>query len=98
MAGRTPYGYVTGPDKHLALNEAKAAIVRWIFRQFTTTADSLGDIARKLVEMDAPAPPLRKRRDGSDWGGKWNRYAVRSILLNRAYLGEVVYGLNRRGK
>jgi DNA invertase Pin-like site-specific DNA recombinase len=98
VSGRSPYGYVPGEDQHLTPDEAKAEIVRWIFRQFVTTADSLGDIARQLIKMKAPPPPPRKRKDGTVWGGKWNRYAVRSILLNRAYLGEVIYNMKRRGK
>jgi DNA invertase Pin-like site-specific DNA recombinase len=98
VGGPTPYGYLSGADHHLIFDEVKADIVRWIFRQFATTADSLGVIANKLIKMKAPTPPARKRRDGTIWGGKWNRYAVRSILLNRAYLGEVIYGLKHRGK
>lgn len=72
--------------------------VRWIFARYATTALSLGELCRELIEMDAPAPHARRGKDGRTIGGKWNRHTVHSILTNRVYLGEKVWGAVRQGK
>jgi DNA invertase Pin-like site-specific DNA recombinase len=99
VAGRPPYAYVVGQGAHLEPGEqAMVETVRWIFRYFASTADSLGDVARKLRERGAPPPPARRRKDGSAWGGAWTRHMVADVLHNRAYLGEVVWNATRTGK
>jgi DNA invertase Pin-like site-specific DNA recombinase len=99
VAGRPPYAYVVGEDAHLVPgDEAMVETVRWVFRHFAASADSLGDVARKLRERGAPPPPPRRRKDGSLWGGAWTRYIVADILHNRAYLGEIVWNATHTGK
>jgi DNA invertase Pin-like site-specific DNA recombinase len=58
VAGRPPYGYRIGDDGRLALGDpAMVETVRWIFRQYATTADSCGEICRKLIAIGAPRRP-----------------------------------------
>src|SRR5262249_57166741 len=73
-------------------------VVRWMFRHFANSADSLGDVARKLREKGAPPPPARRKKDGSAWGGEWTRFGVWTVLRNPAYLGRLVWNARRRGK
>jgi DNA invertase Pin-like site-specific DNA recombinase len=89
VAGKPPYGYAIGPDGRLVIgDEGEAETVRWIFREYVSTADSLGDLTRKLVVRGAPPPRC----------GHWTRPTVRLILLNRAYLGDIVWNTENRGK
>jgi site-specific DNA recombinase len=103
VAGRPPYGYRIGDDGHLAFGDpAFVETVRWIFRQFASTADSCGDTCRKLIEMGAPPPPPRQRKgtEGQPvvWGGHWQRGIINDILTCRAYLGEIVWNVSTNGK
>jgi DNA invertase Pin-like site-specific DNA recombinase len=103
VAGRPPYGYRIGEDGHLTLGDPTLVeVVRWIFRQYATTADSCGDLCRKLKEMGAPPPPprMRKGKDGKRvvWGGHWQRGVLNDILTRRAYLGEIVWNASTGGK
>jgi site-specific DNA recombinase len=80
-------------------HEEQSEWVAWIFNEFANTAASLGDLARRLRELGAPPPPARTRKKtGERWGGEWTRYGVWSILRNRAYLGELRWNADRRGK
>jgi DNA invertase Pin-like site-specific DNA recombinase len=100
VCGRPPYGYAVGPDGHLTPGDpVKAEAVRWIFRTYTGTAASLGDMARRLSDTATPAPQARtSRRDGKMIGGRWTRFGIRSVLMNRAYTGDMVWNVKRRGK
>jgi DNA invertase Pin-like site-specific DNA recombinase len=99
VAGRPPYGYRIGDDGRLALGDpAFVETVRWIFRQFATTADSCGDICRKLIEMGAPPAPPRRRKDGTFYGGRWQRGVINDILACRTYLGELGWNASTRAK
>jgi site-specific DNA recombinase len=93
VAGKAPYGYVTaGPKdrKRLAVGKAEEAeAVRFIFRQFAESADSLGLLANKLTEAGYPTPTGIP---------EWSRWTVRKILTNRVYLGEIRWNAQRRGK
>jgi site-specific DNA recombinase len=98
VAGRPPYAYRIGEDGHLVLGDpALVEVVRWIFRHYATTADSCGDLCRKLAAMGAPPPPPRHRK-GRSWGGTWYRGFIVRLLANRAYLGEIVWNFSGQGK
>jgi site-specific DNA recombinase len=99
VAGRPPYAYRIGEDGHLALGDPQMVeTVRWIFHQFATTADSCGDICRKLIERGAPPPPPRRRKDGTFYGGHWQRGIINDLLACRAYLGEIAWNISTHGK
>jgi site-specific DNA recombinase len=90
VAGKPPYAYIVGPEGKLIFgSKAEVQALRWMFHQYITTADSLGDLARKLTNRGAPPPRP---------GGEWTRYTVREMLLNRAYTGDLVWNANTRGK
>jgi DNA invertase Pin-like site-specific DNA recombinase len=89
VCGRPPYGYAVGDDGHLAIGEkCRADTIRSIFRQYVNTAASLGDLARRLNEAGTPSPSR----------SPWSRGAVRTILLNPAYCGDVVWNVRTRAK
>jgi DNA invertase Pin-like site-specific DNA recombinase len=99
VSGRPPYAFRIGEDGHLALGDpAMVETVRWVFRQFATTADSCGDICRKLIERGAPPPPPRRRKDGTFFGGHWQRGIINDLLACREYLGEICWNASTRGK
>ncbi len=112
VAGRPPYGYsarfvagmVNGRDGQRCHgleigDEGEAETVRWMFREYATTAVSLSGLVRKLREMGAPPPRARREsRSGGRVGGRWTRSAVYTILKRRVYLGEKTWGEVRQGK
>jgi DNA invertase Pin-like site-specific DNA recombinase len=90
VAGRPPYAYAVGDHGHLVLGDPRhVGAILWLFREYTTTAASLGDMARRLNEIGAP-PPWRI--------GTWTRSTGRMMLCNQVYLGRVVWYANRRAK
>lgn len=82
-----PYGYVY-VDKHspLAVNPAEARWVRWLFEQRARGTGYAG-LAALLNERGVPTSR------GAD---KWGAHAVKIILHNRVYVGEVVYRESQR--
>ena len=80
MAQRRCYGYDTGPDGELIVNDWEANVVRWIFDRYLS-GDSLRRIASGLAEPGIPSPT-----------GKpvWNREAVNKLLSNEKYTGRVL--------
>jgi hypothetical protein len=98
VAGRPPYAYRIGDDGRLALGDPiLVETVRWIFRHYASTADSCGEVCRRLTEMGAPPPPPRRRKDAL-WGGHWQRGIINDLLACRAYLGEIVWNVSGQGK
>lgn len=71
-------------------SEDTAAVetVKWMYREFDTTDCSLSSIAAKLNQQGVP----------SATGTLWTWSAVRFVLRNRAYLGELLFGKIREGK
>jgi site-specific DNA recombinase len=113
VAGRPPYGYrpvyvVTrdraGQERNTPTtlepsDPREVETVRWLFLQYATTADSLGDLAKKLRESGAPPPRAKQRKkDGSAWGGEWRRHTVYAILTNIEYTGVKVWNASQQGK
>jgi hypothetical protein len=93
VSGNPPYGYVIGPDGKLALGDpAEVEAVRWMFRQYAETADSLGDLVRRLNEMGFPPP------HGGLSAGHWRRNALCKMLKNPAYVGDIAWNRVHRGK
>lgn len=79
------YGYRQENGK-LVEDPVEAEIVRLIFKWFTTEDIGFAEIAARLVEMGVPAPK----------GGRyWEREAVRRIIYNTAYIGQLVYNRTR---
>jgi DNA invertase Pin-like site-specific DNA recombinase len=83
VCGKPPHGYRVGGDGRLALADDAGHVetVRAIFRDYVNTSASQGDVSAKLNAAGVKGPR----------GGQWTRDAVRGVLLNRAYLGELVW-------
>jgi DNA invertase Pin-like site-specific DNA recombinase len=89
VCGKPPFGYRLATDGRLAPGDASAVdTVREIFQVYAGTSASQGDVARRLNGAGVPGPR----------GGRWTRDAVRGVLLNRAYLGELVWNAHSTGK
>ncbi len=76
-----PYGYVFNKEKQYVIDEEKAEVVRYIYRQ---TLNGLGchKIMKKLNEKGIPSPR----------GGRWSTSIVSDILTNERYCGHCLYG------
>jgi site-specific DNA recombinase len=69
------------------INEAKAALIRRIFRMHADGVGGYGGIAR-ILNAEGVAAPGKGRKDLNGW----QHAAIRTILNNKRYLGEVTYG------
>lgn len=94
--GQAPFGYEkSGEVKNTVIvNEREAEVVRYIFL-LAVQGRTGTQIARQLYEEHIPTiaqmrHPERKYTDGRIH--TWSTNAVRSILNNRFYLGEMAYG------
>ena len=88
-AGKAPYGYVIGPDGHLAFGDrAEVATVRAIFRMRADERLGYGTIAKRLNDKGLLAPK----------GGPWNVPTVRNILTRESYIGTSLLGMDQRAK
>src|SRR5262249_31328035 len=95
VAGRPPYGYVVGLDGRLGLGDAShIEVVRWIFHRYTTTGDSMGDIAREVNRQGVVPPPSGRKRKKE----LWRRDTIHHVLRNRAYAGDIVWNVTPQGK
>ncbi len=93
--GQVPFGYAKSATQKNAVvvNEREARIVRHIF-SLAGEGMSSAQIARELIARQTPTMqqlryPMRNRVGGNQ---SWSRTAVRGILNNRFYLGEMLYG------
>ena len=80
MGGIVPLGYDV-KDRKLVVNEAEAAIVRWIFERFVEIG-SATMLARELARRGRPRPSAASSID---------KGYLYKLLNNRAYLGEAVH-------
>ncbi|MDL2287380.1 recombinase family protein [Eubacteriales bacterium OttesenSCG-928-G02] len=97
-----PLGYRKSPeDKHkLIVDEVGAEIVRYIFRMAVKEGLGTWQIASRLNAEHIPTPREHFNGTGKDYFANytpeyapcWHATTVRSIILNRVYLGEVVNG------
>jgi hypothetical protein len=99
--GMPPYAYRISREgglRKLAPGDPhEIEVVRWMFDRAANHGWTLGDILTELHRRGVKPP------EGNGWGrnkalGLWNRSAVRNVLLNRAYVGDVVYNRLRQGK
>ncbi|KNY29483.1 recombinase family protein [Pseudobacteroides cellulosolvens] len=76
-------GYDYNPiDKTLSVNEEEAEIVRYIFRRYVEGAGAFV-IAKELTKLNY------KTKKGNT---KWNESAVRGIIKNEKYKGDILLG------
>jgi DNA invertase Pin-like site-specific DNA recombinase len=88
--GRVPRGYRVGENHQLELGDpADVELVQWIFRTYATRDTSTTEIARDLQARKVPA---------SYGARQWRANSVRTILINRAYLGEFRWFTHHTGK
>lgn len=80
MAARKCYGYDSGSDGKLMINQEEAAVVAWIF-QWYLAGGSLGKIAAGLEKQNIASPTGKP---------KWNREAIDKLLSNEKYIGQVL--------
>lgn len=98
--GQAPFGYEKSREvKNMVIvNESEAEIVRYIF-SLAVQGKTSTQIARQLYEEGIPSimqmrHPEKKYTDGKVHS--WSEKAVRRILNNRFYLGEMAYGKSVR--
>lgn len=94
--GQVPFGYEKSKEEKntIVVNEKEAEIVRYIF-SLAMQGKSSTQIARQLYEENVPAIMQMRKPDKESGNGKvysWSENAVRKILNNRFYLGEMAYG------
>lgn len=91
--GQVPFGYELSREvKHtVVVNEREAKVVRYIFSLAAGGMTST-QIAKRLFEEEIPTASQLRGRAGTKKNQTWSHAAVRSILGNRFYLGEMSYG------
>lgn len=98
VLGRAPYGYryvrrSECADAYLEIDEARAPVVREIFRRYAHEGKTLAAVADWLNESSTPTTTP---------GKTWHPSTVRGMLVNPAYRGEAALGKTRvtgaRGK
>lgn len=94
--GQVPFGYMkSSVEKNkVIINQAEAEIVQYIFSLAMQQKGST-QIARQLYREGIPTIMQMRRPDRHMKEGKvpvWSTSAVRNILNNRFYLGEMAYG------
>jgi site-specific DNA recombinase len=87
--GPLPLGYLLGEGGRLAVDPDWSDLIRWIYRRYADTADSLADVCRRLNNDAASKKPP---------SGEWSPHYVRRILTRDVYLGTLVYGERSCGK
>lgn len=94
--GQVPFGYrKSREEKHkVIVDEEEAKIVRRIF-SLATSGKSSTQIAKQLCGEGIPTIMQMRRPGKNAEDGKvhaWSTQAVRNILNNRFYIGEMTYG------
>jgi hypothetical protein len=111
LGGRPPYGYLiadAGPHPNpakaadgkrlhkLDLDPEAAPVVRRIFAEFTA-GHGFYAIAEGLTRDGIPSPSAHDPgRNSHRCGIAWNKFAVRSILINPRYTGHQVWNKQRK--
>ena len=98
--GTAPFGYEKSREirNEVVVNPDEAEIVRDIF-SLAYAGNSSIQIARILNEKRTPTAMQMRHPDKRNKDGKiqaWSSHAIRRILNNRFYLGEMTYGRTRR--
>lgn len=94
--GQAPFGYEKSREvkNTVIVNEREAGIVRYIF-SLALQGRTSTQIARQLYGEGVPTIAQMRHPERKDTDGKihtWSANAVRNILNNRFYLGEMAYG------
>lgn len=94
--GNVPFGYEKSKKEKnkVVVCEQEAEVVRRIFK-LAMKGMSSARIAKELYEAKVPTRMQMRRPDRTTEDGivhSWSEAAVRSILNNRFYLGEMAYG------
>ncbi|MEC9293979.1 MAG: recombinase family protein [Chloroflexota bacterium] len=87
VLGRTPYGYLAGPDGMLKPVEDEAAIVQEIFKTYAGPWHPPESKPTGGLGMRAIARSLNERGQVTRTGRPWSALAISGILKNRTYLG-----------
>ena len=82
---RPPYGYRLDPERPrdpagVRLDEAEAAVVRDLFTWFADEGTAVTALVQRLHRLGIPSPRAR---------GTWSASALRGVLSNPIYLGQV---------
>lgn len=98
--GQVPFGYEKSREikNVVVVNEKEAEIVRYIFA-LALNRNSSTQIARILNEKGIPTKTQMRYPERADKDTRvraWDKSAVRTVLNNRFYLGEMVYGKSKR--
>ncbi len=98
--GQVPFGYEKSKEikNAVIVNEKEAEIVRYIF-SLAVQGKTSTQIARQLYEENVPAITQMRNSEKKYTDGKvhsWSVTAIRKILNNRFYLGEMAYGKSVR--
>lgn len=91
--GQVPFGYAKSKTEKnvVVVNEREAQIVRHIFSLAQNGMSSV-QIAKELIAERTPTITQIRYPAGKKENQKWTDKAVRGILNNRFYLGEMAYG------
>ena len=98
--GQVPFGYEKSKEvkNTVVVNEKEAGIVRYIF-SLAMQGKSSAQIAKQLYGEKIPTITRIRKPDKAVQDGKlhtWSEKAIRTILNNRFYLGEMAYGKSVR--
>ena len=93
-SGQPPYGYIIGPDKRLAINDAEAKVIKDIYKMYIGGMATV-PVAKYLNAKGIPTPAMSKGTKNPNTG-KWNAGHISRIIRNKIYIGE--YITQRRSK
>lgn len=97
--GQVPFGYEKSKvsKNEVIVNEEEAKIVRYIFLLAEKGLGST-EIARRLYKENIPTIQQMRNKSKCLEPNRWGVGAVRKVLNNRFYLGEMAYGKTRRAE
>ena len=75
-----PYGFMSAPDGHIAIDQEKANIVRTIYQQYLSGM-SLKGIADFLFAQDILSPRGK---------AQWTQAVISDLLSNQRYIGPII--------
>jgi len=103
IGGRPPYGYLKSPDDchKLIVDPDAAPVVKQIFEWYCQVAN-VTEIVRRLNKAAVLTPSHHRREQGlikSEYligNGNWEPRAIKRILRNETYIGDMVQGKTRK--
>ena len=102
IAGKPPYGYRKDPadPHHLIIDESVSPIVVRIFEE-RLAGKSFDKIAAGLNDEGIPSPGQVQYKNGYYKNERykdclWSYAAIRKLLMNRCYIGDMVQGRTRK--